>query len=402
MHRRQRATARWAIGGQGTFLAEVDTIRQRFTDGLNPYREATVADILKLEDQNFTPDPTEESPDRVDRSQPIQLHAFAISAKRYALFNLDEAGAPVIRKASEHGLGHLLNPDDPNDRTQRSWIKVVWRNLIAEAMGQATTRLGFEQRPALSRITVSSTALLDPFRLFNARRHADQRVRPFNFMLSANVAPFGHPPGSDPARFHLFAPYQRDPRKWLRLRWIDRYAKPPKTHLITTGLVSGKLVGVRSIAGVLDGYRIHPESKSLGPDGEVCGPTTAGLLRRRPVRATTFVYIGKEANEIDDVEAGLIHDLAEVQLVYGSPNADDWEEIRRELMQIPTGALVELTGVNRKTIQRTKRGQTRPRAETLDLLRRVVLARRRLRGSGEAAGTVPDRDAEDEAPLFDE
>ena len=39
-----------------------------------------------------------------------QLYCYAISAKRYALFNLDRSGIPILRKVSEHGLGHLLPP----------------------------------------------------------------------------------------------------------------------------------------------------------------------------------------------------------------------------------------------------------------------------------------------------
>jgi hypothetical protein len=38
------------------------------------------------------------------------LYVWAISAKRYALFNLDADGGPILRKASVHGLGHLLPP----------------------------------------------------------------------------------------------------------------------------------------------------------------------------------------------------------------------------------------------------------------------------------------------------
>src|ERR1700731_1005622 len=38
------------------------------------------------------------------------LYCLAISSKRYVLFNLDEQGQPIIRKASAHGLGHLMVP----------------------------------------------------------------------------------------------------------------------------------------------------------------------------------------------------------------------------------------------------------------------------------------------------
>ena len=67
-------------------------------DELNPY--SVKGELLKLEDANFSPDGSVTEP----------LYCFAVSAKRYVLFSLDRAGRPVIRKASAHGLGHLLAP----------------------------------------------------------------------------------------------------------------------------------------------------------------------------------------------------------------------------------------------------------------------------------------------------
>ena len=50
------------------------------------------------------------------------------------------------------------------------------------------------------------------------------QVKPGNFMLSAQVADLGHPRGVDPQRFQLVAPYNPDPRQWLKMRWMDRYS----------------------------------------------------------------------------------------------------------------------------------------------------------------------------------
>jgi len=359
--------------------AQVERIRSRFGRRLNPYARGSVKDIVKLEDHNFTPAPTKEEPGRVDRDRPIQLHAFAISAKRYALFNLDPDGQPVIRKPSEHGLGHLLNPDNPDEAT-RAWIPRVWRNLIAESLGLPSRASGIEERPAVARITVSSVSLLRPFATYNEGKPADERIRPFNFLLSANVARLGQPPGSDPAQFHLISRYERDPAKWLRMRWIDRYSRPPKSYAITTGTGSGNLVRVKSIATVIDEYRSHPESKSLDPDGAPCGPDTIGLLGRRPVRAAGFVYIGKEANELDEVEEGLVHDLGDVMTDYG-PVDDPWvTRVLPLILQVPTGKLAECLGVDRKTVQRTKLDRTRPHPK--DRARWEQAARRLLHPNG--------------------
>ena len=73
---------------------------------------------------------------------------------------------------------------------------------------------------------------------------------------------------------------------------------------------------------MLGEYRSHPEAKSLGPDGRVCRRTTRGLLARRPVEASLIHHIGKEANRLEDVEAGLVGDLDEVLTEYVDPAQD--------------------------------------------------------------------------------
>jgi hypothetical protein len=92
---------------------QVDEISQRFA-ALNPYnRDAIPGSVLKIEEDNRDP----------KTHAPRQLYCFAISAKRYALFLKDEDSNPaLLRKGknnnedrwSEHGLGHLLNPTDPD------------------------------------------------------------------------------------------------------------------------------------------------------------------------------------------------------------------------------------------------------------------------------------------------
>jgi hypothetical protein len=75
---------------------KVDAIVARFAS-LNPYDRAIVhGSILKIEDENS------------DGDRPRQLYVYVISAKRYALFNLNSDGSIIIRKYSEHGQ---LAPD---------------------------------------------------------------------------------------------------------------------------------------------------------------------------------------------------------------------------------------------------------------------------------------------------
>jgi hypothetical protein len=44
-------------------------------------------------------------------------------------------------------------------------------------------------------------------------------VKPTNFGLSVVVAQLGHPVGVDPKPFHLIGPYEKDPRRWLEMKY---------------------------------------------------------------------------------------------------------------------------------------------------------------------------------------
>jgi hypothetical protein len=150
------------------------------------------------------------------------------------------------------------------------------------------------------------------------------------------------------------------------MRWLDRFDPRGRTYAVTTGPVSGDIVRLKSLGDVIAEYRSHPEAKSVGLDGRPCGRETIGLLRRRPVRAANFVYIGKEANELDDVEEGLVHDLGEVVTEYGTLD-DPWlTNVLPVLRAMPLEVVRQCSGLARSTIQRYRtRGPKRmhPRRE---------------------------------------
>ena len=194
---------------------EVDRMSDRFA-ALNPYeKDAVPGSILKIEDDNRDPKTHEQR----------QLHCVAISAKRYALFVQDATRSEpsLLRRGvnnkedrwSEHGLGHLLNPTDP-DSEDRDWIARVWLDIIRRALGLPTKPPDFESLPALGRLTVSSPAVMRPLEKLNRGKIYGDQIKPFNFLLTCHVKALGHPIGSDPERFHLIAPYETDSRKWLK------------------------------------------------------------------------------------------------------------------------------------------------------------------------------------------
>jgi hypothetical protein len=142
---------------------------------------------------------------------------------------------------------------------------------------------------------------------------------------------------------------------------------------------------------VLRQYRLHPEHKFHGPDGEACGRLTRGVLRRRPVRAVDVRYIGKEANRLDDVQAGLVGQLGEVLNEYDDPN-DSW--VHRLVLPVLAGysgrQLATLLGTDRRTIDRIRAGQM-PRPKLGDAL--LSLAVQQATDDLCANGTLPRDEA---------
>ncbi len=346
---------------------QVREISERFR-ALNPYdRGAVPGSILKIEEDNFDPETGDQR----------QLHCYAISAKRYTLYMLNEKGEPVLLRKntnnrsdrfSQHGLGHLLNPTDP-DSDNRDWIGQVWLNLVRKALGLSATKLNFEDLPAVGRLSVSSPAVMRAFKSFNENKCYADRIKPFNFGLTCQVVALGHPAGTNPERFHLIAPYNSDSRRWLRFQWIDQYTG--ERYRITTDGHHGsrKTARVKTYGEVLQEYEFHPESKCADADGNACGKQTIGLLVRRHVQIDRVRFIGKESNALEDVEAGMIHSADAVYTEYPDPKRDEWiAKILPILKKTPLSVLTKETGLSRRALISLRVGDSRPRRKNWELI----------------------------------
>jgi hypothetical protein len=374
---------------------QVQEISKRFAN-LNCYdRSAIPGSILKIEEDNFDPITKEQR----------QIYCMAISAKRYLLF-LRENGKPVLLRAScpacgrknkpgavqcanldcgkpvqpnnetdrwsQHGLGHLLNPTDP-ESSNRDWIEQVWLNLTRKALGTKSGTIEYSTVPAVSRVSISSPALMRPLAKLNENKKYADQIKPFNFILTCHVNPFGHPPGADPDRFHLIAAYETNPTLWLESDWIEQYSGKRYRISTTEDYGTENIARVKSYAEVLLEYEFHPEAKCADANGNACEKQSIGLLQRRRIRISGIKYIGKESNLLEDVESGLIHSPEAVYTEYVDQRRDEWEtQIRPALKKISLSKLVELTGMSRSQIKELRAGRSRPHPENQKMLCEIV------------------------------
>lgn len=205
----------------------------------------------------------------------------------------------------------------------------------------------------MSRVSVSAPAYFRGFlRRYAEMPYAD-RIKPFGFLLSVQVARLAHPEGRDPKAFHLLAPSSKRPSEWASPFWTDAYSG--HQFGITTGpsYVPG-VVTVKSIATVKAEFLAHGEVKSATADGEPAGASARGLLQRRHVTASEIRLIGKESNSLEMVEAGLFSDWSAILASYGSGDA------RRscDLAALASAAsIASAQNVSVRTVRRWRRRQ---------------------------------------------
>jgi hypothetical protein len=351
---------------------EVDQIAKKF-EALNPYgREAVPGSILKIENDNY------EGANPMEKQR--QLYCVAISAKRYTLFLKDENGEPILLRKrinsekdhwKQHGLGHLLNPTDP-ESSDRQWIAQVWLGIVRGALGLPTDTPVFEKSPAVGRVSVSSPALMKALADLNAGKKYTAQIKPFNFLLTCQVAQAGHPDGANEEQFRLIAPYESDSRKWLKNDWIDQYTG--STYRITTdGYHGGETFAlVKTYGKVLQEYARHPESKCGDDAGNACSEDTLGLLQRRHVHIGRIRRIGKESNKL---EAVLLGELSprDVSTEYPHPADDEWHTgVLPALKKARLTTLINESGMSKRALMDIRAGRSMPHTNNQERLVKVL------------------------------
>jgi hypothetical protein len=348
------AIAKPAAMAEPEFRDRVQDIVNWF-EALNPYSFG--GSILKIEDVNS----------RIGGVEFLPLYCWAVSAKRYCLFNLDEGGKPILRKASAHGLGHLRAPygkDDPagipapqvdlGPMKLELWHHDLWWQIVSAALAGAPDRIDLGYHPALNAPAVSRYAATTPellrwFSGYNQGRSYTDQVKPFGFLLAMTANPVepveligggrrGRKP--TPKLPKPIAPFDGDFVKAAAAAF-DRETGAPVSP-----------AALKSYRQALAQYHLRPESKFLNADFAERGTTL-----RRHVRAIGIRHIGKEANRWEEqffvgLDRGAAPD-------YGCSAADlaaFADELRSIANMLGRQSVADLTGLSAAKVRRALAG----------------------------------------------
>jgi len=317
--------------------------------------------LLATEDYNWelvdwdindeTEDDENKKKKNIKKGQYYPLYCYMISAKRYVLYNLIPDGnggtKVIIRKKSDHGLGHLKSPI--KSKRQNAWVNEVWKYHISRVHGLPYQEPYWFDQPAFAKLAISKPSI---YKLFNRDRNRPygKQVKPFNFLRVAypvgslfssahiikryycrkhraiglgacNIKGQGPHSSTCYANLHIIpiTPFGdgRSIENWNELPWYDKTTKEPvrikvndPKRLLTVEDIAmpadgeDAIIPIKTYFDFIKDYHLHPEIKYDDKNGQLCDRTTKGLLQRTHVMATRVKHIGKETNTLHDDEAG--------------------------------------------------------------------------------------------------
>lgn len=137
----------------------------------------------------------------------------------------------------------------------------------------------------------------------------------------------------------------------------------------------------RDFQTLVEMHAHSPETKSLGNDGKPCGRMTRGMLFRRSIYVGDIVHIGKEANELELLDARLITDEDSILTIY---RGDPWKYVQPVIADTPARVIIDKTGCSRRSAYNWKKGKGHPSGEYLRRL--IEVAASAARDSWRSAG----------------
>jgi hypothetical protein len=301
--------------------ADVLDIIERF-NSLNPYDRGIVPQILRL--------------------QYDDVRCFAISAKRYVLFTRDKKGFPNIVKASESGLGALIDQHTPDD--PKSLIQQVWQLILAEADGRP-----FDSRhlrvPARRRVPLNRPSLLVPFANYNRGRTFENQIKPFGFLQTFT------PAIECGQKVRPLAPFTKTLAEARKVPWID-LESGREIHPDWSGSNLSGTIPPQTVLELARQYARHPEQKAADAHGHPCDAGAVGCLYRLHIVGSTPVHLGKEIDRLDEDEGLVLGEQGEL------------EDAMLALVQLPLAEVAQQVGISARRYRDIQRRRAQPRPFT--------------------------------------
>jgi hypothetical protein len=276
-----------------------------------------------------------------------ELYGYAISAKRYCLFE-----GKYVRKivdAKAHGIGYLMSPilrrgDEDGDQFAVEFWQKVLQNEVISFKKYDPEWLDY---PAMMQIPVSSPVVLGRLKDF---------CKPRDFVLAPVVRDGDLDLNGQADKPILVTRFTKHSEEWSTATYYNvRTCEPCR---ITTGeSTSENIIPARSYRAVLNAYVNNAESKFNGPDGKQCCSWTRGVLQRMHVVAGEHRYCGKEFKR--KLEQGPVdHEIEFKCKVYENGRVAADPETLRQLSRFSEREISNATGLHRKPIRLFRHGAT--------------------------------------------
>lgn len=330
---------------EAEFTARAKAICDWFTP-LNPYEKKEP--IFKIEDENYS---------LATKGAIEPLYCFAISSKRYVLFNRDDSGKAVIRKASAHGLGHLTEPYNESEAPIgfpapkvnlgklgiARWHHDFWLKIIEAADRGTPDMVALGEFPAFSNPAVSRYAATTPellrwFKTYNASRLYADQLKPFNFLSAPQ------------ARKDVFdGNFAKGDTQAKILKPIAPFF--PKACDVAVHCFdreTGEAISPETLQTYREALaRYHLSSEAKFENGEAY---SSGKTRRRHIHVLGIERIGKESNNWEE-QAALGINSGDVVAYEAQFDIVDALERRIAGMGMSSRETAELAGLNPRTVQ---------------------------------------------------
>ncbi|MFM9469663.1 DNA polymerase [Streptomyces scabiei] len=364
---------------------KVEEIRQRF-DSLSPYDPDVAGPIPILK---------REYPESIDDPQ---VYCYAISAKRYALYNVGDNGDIEIISNKEHGLGQYLNPEDPrirDERGSREWVRDIWRYIILTDAGRKVEEPYWFSRPVMARVSVSTWSMYEALKKWNDGKDYQDQIKPYGFVMSPVVE------SRDKVNeFRLIGPFNPDASQWGEMGFFNIHDQDSREFRISTEVPADldsiedfPFVQVKNYGTVVADYRIHPEYKFCDANGEICDFETIGILHRHHVDIVTYEHQGKESNLLEAQVSGILAPGDVLFTEYGSGGNDFLDlaaPVLNTLKRVEVVELVKVYGksINAKRLTPILDGRSNPRVELKNVLVKIAVSK----ALEDMADNIPERD----------